>query len=60
MSLGKTWYTLKEAEGKSGLKQGVILKWVEDGLIRVEKGDHGDVRINIDDLNLKVEELTGI
>ena len=60
MLLGKTWYTLEEAEFKSGLEQVVISKWIEDGLIRVEKGDHGEVRINIDDLNLKVEELTGI
>ncbi len=60
MSLGKTWYTLEEAEDKSGLKQEIILKWMEDGLIRMEKGEHGDIRINIDDLNLKVEELTGI
>ena len=60
MSLGITWYTLAEAESKSGLKQEEILKWIDDGLIRVEKGDHSEVRINIDDLNLKVEELTGI
>ncbi|HEY5523167.1 MAG TPA: MerR family transcriptional regulator [Desulfuromonadaceae bacterium] len=60
MSLGITWYTLAEAEGKFGLKQADILKWVEDGLVRAEKADHKVVRVNIDDLELKVQELTGI
>lgn len=60
MSLGITWYTLAEAEDKFGLKQADILKWVEDGLVRAEKKDHKVVRVNIDDLELKVQELTGI
>lgn len=60
MSLGITWYTLAEAEGKLGLKRVEILKWVEDGLVRAEKEDHNVVRVNIDDLELKVQELTGI
>ncbi len=58
MSLGKTWYTLEEAGFKSGVKQEVISQWMRCGLIRVERGDHEDVRLNIDDLNLKIEELT--
>lgn len=60
MSLGISWYTLAEAEGKLGLKQSEILKWVEDGLVRAEKEDYKVVRVNIDDLELKVQELTGI
>jgi hypothetical protein len=60
MSLGITWYTLAEAECKLGLKQAEILKWVEDGLVRAEKEGHKVVRVNIDDLELKVQELTGI
>ena len=60
MSLGITWYTLEEAESKFGLKQTEILKWVEEGLVRAEKTGHKVVRINIDDLELKVQELTGI
>ena len=60
MSLGITWYTLAEAEDKLGLKRADILKWVEDGLVRAEKEDHKVVRVNIDDLELKVQELTGI
>lgn len=60
MSLGITWYTLAEAEGKFGLKQTEILKWIEEGLVRTEKGDHKEVLVNIDDLELKVQELTQI
>ena len=29
MLLGQTWYTLEEAEFKSGLEQVVISKWIE-------------------------------
>lgn len=60
MSLGITWYTLAEAEAKFGLKQTEILKWVEEGVVRAEKAGNKVVRINIDDLELKVQELTRI
>jgi hypothetical protein len=59
MSLGITWYTLAEAEAKFGLKKTDILKMAEDGLVRSESEDDKVVRINIDDLKLKVEERTG-
>jgi hypothetical protein len=35
MSLGITWYSLAEAEGKSCVKQEEILQWIDDGLIRI-------------------------
>lgn len=59
MSLGITWYTLAEAATKFGLTQREILKMVEEGLVRSENGDDKVVRINIDDLKLKVEERAG-
>lgn len=59
MSLGITWYTLAEAATKFGLTQREILKMVEEGLVRSEKGNDQTVRINIDDLKLKVEERAG-
>jgi len=59
MSLGITWYTLAEAESKFGLKQAEILKLVEDGLVRAEKSGNKVVRINSDDLKLKIEERAG-
>jgi len=59
MSLGITWCSLAEAESKFGLPQIEILKMVENGLVRSEKGEDKVVRINIDDLKLKVEERAG-
>ncbi|MEZ4599971.1 MAG: MerR family transcriptional regulator [Syntrophotaleaceae bacterium] len=58
MSLGKTWFTPEEAESKVGIGRDLILKWVEDGLVRCEREEGHVVRVNIDDVNLKVEALT--
>jgi hypothetical protein len=35
MSPGITWYTLAEAESKSGVKQEEILQWIDDGLTEI-------------------------
>jgi hypothetical protein len=57
MSLVKTWYTPEEASSKFGVGKGVILGWVEEGLVRAER-EHGKVaRVNIDDVGLEVEAL---
>ncbi|MGA7827711.1 MAG: MerR family transcriptional regulator [Geobacteraceae bacterium] len=56
MSLAKTWYTVDEAESKFGVTKNLILKWVEDGLVRSEQGDGKVATVNGDDLELKVEE----
>lgn len=60
MSIAKTWYTLDEAAEKFGLEQGMILSWVEDGLVRAEEAGKKVVRVNVDDIELKVQEMTGI
>ncbi|GLI39908.1 MerR family transcriptional regulator [Geobacter hydrogenophilus] len=60
MSMDKTWYTLDEAAAKFGVPTARILSWVEDGLVRSEDEGGKVVRVNGDDLELKVEELTGL
>jgi hypothetical protein len=51
---------LDEAESKYGIKKTLILKWVEDGIVRSE-GQRGKViNVNVDDLERKLEELVNI
>lgn len=57
MSLLKNWCTLDEAESKFGVKKAVILKWVEEGLVRCEERDGKVCAINLDDLELKIDEI---
>jgi transposase-like protein len=36
MPLTNNWYTLAEAASKFGVSPSLLLKWVEDGLVRTE------------------------
>jgi hypothetical protein len=60
MPLGITWYTLEEAAAKYCLETAVIEEWAEEGVVRSELGDNHVMRINVDDLELKLQEVTGI
>ncbi|HEY3307094.1 MAG TPA: MerR family transcriptional regulator [Desulfuromonadaceae bacterium] len=60
MSFDKVWYTLEEAIHKFGLEDRILIKWIDEGLIRTETDEKDILRVNIDDLELKVQELTGI
>lgn len=60
MSLGKTWYTLEDATAKFGVAKDLILAWIADGIIRTDRDSEQIMRINGDDLALKVQELTGV
>ena len=57
MSYVKTWYTLEEAESKFGVRRTLILKWVEEGTVRSEEKEKKVVRVNGDDIELKIREL---
>lgn len=56
MSLAKTWFSVEEAESKFGVPKNLVLKWVEEGLVRCEQADGKVTSVNGDDLELKVEE----
>ena len=60
MSLSKSWYTLEEAEAKFGLQRSLILEWVDKGVVRAEEEGGKVVQVNVDDVDLKVQEMTGI
>ncbi|OGR23917.1 MAG: MerR family transcriptional regulator [Desulfuromonadaceae bacterium GWB2_53_15] len=60
MSFANTWDTPQKAAEKFGLERAQILRWVEEGLVRAEESGKKIVRVNIDDVELKVQEMTGI
>ncbi len=57
MSLGKTWYTLAQAEDKYGIGRTVLLEWVDEGVVRCEREKGEVARVNADDLELQSNEL---
>ncbi|MBE0599213.1 MAG: MerR family transcriptional regulator [Desulfuromonadales bacterium] len=57
MSLGKTWFTVEQAEAKFGISKAQILAWVDEGVVRCEREAQQVVRVNIDDVQLQSEQL---
>jgi len=55
MSIGITWCNIEEAAAKYSLEKSLILKWVQEGLVRSEESDHKTVLVNIDDIELEVQ-----
>lgn len=58
MSLEKHWQHLDVAAQKFGVEKSALLSWVEEGILRSEVDPDGVLRVNIDDLELKIHELT--
>lgn len=57
MSLVKTWYTTESAASKFGIQVDLLMKWVEEGLVRAEREGEEVVRVNIDDVRIEVETM---
>ena len=56
MLLEKSWFTLDEAESKFGVEKNLILEWVKEGIVRCETEGETVVRVNADDVELKLGE----
>jgi hypothetical protein len=60
MAITNSWSSLQKAADKYGVERNLILKWVADGLVRSEGPGKKVVRVNLDDIDRKVQEMTGI
>lgn len=58
MALGIIWYTLDDAAAKFNLEKKIIERWVAQGIVRAEHDKHFVMRVNIDDLGLRIQERT--
>lgn len=57
--LGDSWCSVGDVESKFGVRKDLVLHWVMEGIVRSEEQDGQVVRINIDDLKLRIEENLG-
>jgi predicted site-specific integrase-resolvase len=57
--LGDSWCTIEEVESKFGVSKDLVLEWVKEGIVRSEEQDGKVIRVNIDDLEMKIEEDLG-
>ena len=60
MPIGISWCTIEQAASKYSLEKSLILKWVEEGVVRGEEVDKQIVRVNVDDIELEVQERAGL
>lgn len=58
MTFEKHWQNLDSTVQKYGVDKSSLLAWIEEGILRSEVDTDGNIRLNIDDLELKIHELT--
>jgi hypothetical protein len=60
--LTKKWYTIDEATSKYGISTRQLQKWVEDGLVRTErgKGKGTATLLNGDDIELEMRMVPSV
>jgi hypothetical protein len=57
--IGESWCTIEEVESKFGVSKDLVLEWVKEGIVRSEEQDGKVIRVNIDDLEMKIDEDLG-
>ncbi len=57
--LGDSWCGIESVESRFGVSKELVLEWVKEGIVRSEDKDGEVFRVNIDDLELKIEENLG-
>lgn len=58
MTLERNWQSLDAAAQKYGIEKSSILAWIEEGIVRSESDADQVVLVNLNDLELKIHELT--
>jgi hypothetical protein len=60
MASKKTWKTVVEATAEYRMETSLLLKWAEQGMIRVKEAGTRSMRVRSEDLEMKMGSITGL